>query len=136
MRIRPTRYWFHHKNGKDLYQEQNNPFRQLRPADVVIFFHGAKVRVYSEYGVQFGAPCPRWMLRNWKESTGSTKMTNGIQHVTQEEQQREIILFSLAKRRLRGNLIPAYNYLNMCFKDDRIKLFFVEAEGKTRGRSH
>lgn len=52
------------------------------PADEVLFFHLAKVRLHIEYGVQFGAPSSRWMLRNWNASIGATKMASGIQQMT------------------------------------------------------
>jgi len=40
-------------------------------------------------------------------------MIKGMQHLTYEESQRKPGLFSLEKRRLRGDLIDVYKYLSI-----------------------
>ena len=50
-------------------------------------------------------------------------MIRGLEHLSCEKGLRELGLFSLEKRRLRGNLIVAIQYLKGAYKQEGKQLF-------------
>jgi len=53
-------------------------------------------------------------------------MMRGLEHLSYEDRLRELGSLSLKKRRLRGDVINAYKYLESGCQEDGAKLFSVD----------
>ena len=62
----------------------------------------------------------------------ATKMIRRLEHLLYEDRLRELGLFSLEKRRLRGDLIAAFQDLKGAYKQEGSKLFERVDNSRTR----
>ena len=60
-------------------------------------------------------------------------MIKGLERFTYEDRLRELGLFSLKKRRLQGDLVAAFQYLNGAYRKAGEGLFVRGCSDRTRG---
>ena len=92
----------------------------------------SKVQVNESYFCSYLCQKDRELLERVQRR--ASKVVKGLDHLPCEDRLTELGLFSLEKRRLRGDLMAAFQYLKGAYKQEGSQLFTRVDNSRTKGK--